>query len=182
MRSNRSRKHESTKTRKWPRWRRSLVRGGFLSSSIETPRSEARSIDVNRYSKNKLRLYLDRRFLGLHPVQVVALQDDPVTSPLPHLQGGCFPADDIQRLGSGELRERDDVLPHGRVGCGLTDPVAGLERHVSVQKTPFVWNSCSAEFRADASWKCGAGEQLSSSKPAASAVSLVASQNCRPRS
>ena len=65
MRSNRSRKHESAKTRKWPRWRRSLVRGGFLSSSIETPSSEARSIDVNRYSKNKLRLYVDRRFLGL---------------------------------------------------------------------------------------------------------------------
>ena len=65
MRSNRSRKHESTKTRKWPRWRRSLVRGGFLSSSIETPSSEPRSIDVNRYSKNKLRLYVDRRFLGL---------------------------------------------------------------------------------------------------------------------
>ena len=65
MRSNRSRKHESTKTRKWPRWRRSLARGGFLSSSIETPRSDARSIDVNRSSKNKLRLYLDRRFLGL---------------------------------------------------------------------------------------------------------------------
>ena len=67
MRSNRSRKHESTKTRKWPRWRRSLARGGFLSSSIETPRSDARSIDVNRSSKNKLRLYLDRRFLGLPP-------------------------------------------------------------------------------------------------------------------
>ena len=67
MRSNRSRKHESTKTRKWPRWRRSLVRGGFLSSSIETPSSEARSIDVNRYSKNRLRLYVDRRFLGLRP-------------------------------------------------------------------------------------------------------------------
>ena len=67
MRSNRSRKHESTKTRKWPRWRRSLVRGGFLSSSIETPSSEPRSIDVNRYSKNKLRLYVDRRFLGIAP-------------------------------------------------------------------------------------------------------------------
>ena len=37
MRSNRSRKHESTKARKWPRWRRSLARGGFLSSSIEIP-------------------------------------------------------------------------------------------------------------------------------------------------
>ena len=47
MRSNRSRKHESTKTRKRARWRRSLARGGFLSSSIETPRSDARSIDVN---------------------------------------------------------------------------------------------------------------------------------------
>ena len=72
MRSNRSRKHESTKTRKWPRWRRSLVRGGFLSSSIETPSSEPRSIDVNRYSKNKLRLYVDRRFLGLRPLQSVS--------------------------------------------------------------------------------------------------------------
>ena len=69
MRSNRSRKHESTKTRQWPRWRRSLVRGGFLSSSIETPSSEPRSIDVNRYSKNKLRFYVDRRFLGLRPSQ-----------------------------------------------------------------------------------------------------------------
>ena len=42
MRSNRSQKHESTKTRQWPRWRRSLVRGGFLSSSIETARGRLR--------------------------------------------------------------------------------------------------------------------------------------------
>ena len=82
MRSNRSRKHESTKTRKWPRWRRSLVRGGFLSSSIETPRSDARSIDVNRSSKNKLRLYLDHRFLGLRPQGIVVLTTPPPVSPV----------------------------------------------------------------------------------------------------
>ena len=64
-------KGESTKTRKWPRWRRSLGRGGFLSSSIETPSSEPRSIDVNRYSKNKLRWYVDRRFLRLRPSRSV---------------------------------------------------------------------------------------------------------------
>src|SRR6267378_3369112 len=67
-------------------------------------------------------------------VKVVALEDYAVTSPLPYLFGSFFPPDDIQRLDSCELRERNDVLPHGRVGCGLTDPVAGHQANVSVQQ------------------------------------------------
>src|SRR5207249_8709242 len=67
-------------------------------------------------------------------VKVVALEDYAVTSPLPHLFGSFFPPDEIQRLDSCKLRERNDVLPHGRVGCGLTDPVAGHEGNVSVQQ------------------------------------------------
>ncbi len=43
-------------------------------------------------------------------------------------------ADDIQRLDACELRERNDVLPHGRVGGSLTDPVAGHQGNVSVQQ------------------------------------------------
>jgi hypothetical protein len=38
-----------------------------LTSSIETARSAARLVDVNRFPKNNLRLYRDRRFLGLRP-------------------------------------------------------------------------------------------------------------------
>src|SRR4029077_3473273 len=67
-------------------------------------------------------------------VYVVSLLDDAVTPPLPNLFGRFFPADDIQRFDSSELRQRDDVLPHGGVGCGLTDPVAGHQGHVSVQQ------------------------------------------------
>src|SRR4029077_10183658 len=66
--------------------------------------------------------------------QVVALNDDAVTSELPHLLGSSFPTHDIQRLDSCELRERNDVLSHGRVGCGLTDPVAGHQGNVPVQQ------------------------------------------------
>src|SRR5882672_8013011 len=51
-------------------------------------------------------------------VQVCALEDYAVTSPLPRLFGSFFPPNDIQRLDSCKLRERNDVLPHGRVGCG----------------------------------------------------------------
>ena len=80
-------KAQKSKARKWPRWHRSLVRGGFLSSSIETPSSEARSIDVNRYSKNKLPLYVDRRFLGLRRVEIArprpAPRRQPVAAPAP---------------------------------------------------------------------------------------------------
>src|ERR1700730_1568098 len=67
-------------------------------------------------------------------VQVVALEDYAVTSPLPHLFGSFFPPDNIQRLDSCKLRERNDVLSHGRVGCSLTDPVAGHQGNVSVQQ------------------------------------------------
>src|SRR4029077_621700 len=67
-------------------------------------------------------------------VWVVALEDYAITSPLPHLLGSFFPAHDIQRLDSCELRERNDILPHSRVGCGLTDPVAGHQRNVSVEQ------------------------------------------------
>src|SRR5437870_566254 len=67
-------------------------------------------------------------------VKVVALEDYAVTFPPPHLLGSFFPPDDIQCLDSCKLRERNDVLPHGRVGCGLTDPVAGHQGNVSVQQ------------------------------------------------
>src|ERR1700752_4867552 len=65
-------------------------------------------------------------------VEVVSLEDHAVTSTLPHLFGSFFPADDVQCLDSCESRERNDVLPHRRVGCGLTDPVAGHQGNVSV--------------------------------------------------
>src|SRR6267378_5413809 len=42
-------------------------------------------------------------------VKVVALEDYAVTSPLPHLFGSFFPPDEIQRLDSCKLRERNDV-------------------------------------------------------------------------
>src|SRR6476660_8375696 len=67
-------------------------------------------------------------------VQVVSLDDDAVTAELPHLLGSFFPTHDIQRLHSCELRERNDVLAHGRVGCGLTDPVAGHQGNISVEQ------------------------------------------------
>src|SRR6266404_9241399 len=67
-------------------------------------------------------------------VQVVALEDYAVTSPLPHLFGSFLPQDDIERLDSRELRERNDVLPHGRVGRGLTDPVAWHQGNISIQQ------------------------------------------------
>src|SRR5712692_6621203 len=67
-------------------------------------------------------------------VKVVALEDYAVTSPLPHLFSSFFPPDYIQRLDSCKLRELNDVLSYGRVGCGLTDPVAGHQGNVSVQQ------------------------------------------------
>src|SRR6185295_5712604 len=67
-------------------------------------------------------------------VEVVPLEDHAVTSPLPHLFGSFFPADDVKCLDSRKSRERNDVLPHRRVGCGLTDPVAGHQGNVSVQQ------------------------------------------------
>src|ERR1700724_2150702 len=67
-------------------------------------------------------------------VQVVALEDYAVTSPLPHLFGSFFPPDNIQRLDACKLRECNDVLPHGRVACGLTDPVAWHKGQISVQQ------------------------------------------------
>ena len=62
------------------------------------------------------------------------MENNAVTSPLPHLFDSFLPADDIQRLDACELRERDDVLPHGRVGGGLADPVAGPQRNVAVEQ------------------------------------------------
>src|SRR6266436_9169933 len=67
-------------------------------------------------------------------VEVVALENHAVTSPLPHLVDRFVPADDMQRLDACALRERDDVLPHGRVGGGLADPVTGHQRNVSVEQ------------------------------------------------
>src|SRR6266478_3907327 len=67
-------------------------------------------------------------------VQVVALEDYAVTSPLPHLFGSFCAPDYIQRLHSCKLRERNDVLSHGRVGCSLTDPVTGHQGNVPVQQ------------------------------------------------
>src|SRR5882724_2981010 len=45
-------------------------------------------------------------------VYCVSLEDYAVTSPLPHLFGSFFPAYDVQRPDSCELRDRNDVLPH----------------------------------------------------------------------
>src|SRR5256885_11801097 len=42
-----------------------------------------------------------------------------ITSPVPHLLCSFFPADDIQRLDSCELRERYDVLPQDRKSTRL---------------------------------------------------------------
>src|SRR5579862_3092473 len=67
-------------------------------------------------------------------VQVVALEDYAITSPSTHLFGSLFAAHDIQRLDPRELREGNDVLPHGRVGRGLTDPVAGHQGNVAVEQ------------------------------------------------
>jgi len=44
-------------------------------------------------------------------VQVVALERYAVTSPLPHLFGSFLPPDDIQRLDSCKLRERNVYCP-----------------------------------------------------------------------
>src|SRR6266853_3266160 len=67
-------------------------------------------------------------------VEGVALEHNAVPSPLPHLVDRVVPADDIQRLDPCALRERDEVLPHGRVGGGLADPVTGPQRHVAVEQ------------------------------------------------
>src|SRR5258708_160832 len=48
-------------------------------------------------------------------VQVVALEDYAGPSPLPHLLGSFFPANDIQRLDSCKLRELNDLPPHRRL-------------------------------------------------------------------
>ena len=67
-------------------------------------------------------------------VQVVALNDYAVASPLAHLFGSFFAPDEIQCFDSCKLRKSNNVLPHRGVGCGLTDPVAGHEGNVSVQQ------------------------------------------------
>src|SRR6266850_1621101 len=46
-------------------------------------------------------------------LQVVALVNYTVASKLADLFGGFFPADDVQRFDSCELRELNDVLSHG---------------------------------------------------------------------
>jgi hypothetical protein len=45
--------------------------------------------------------------------QVVALEDDAVTSQTPYLLCSLFSTDDIQCFDSRELCELEDVLPHG---------------------------------------------------------------------
>src|SRR5271163_374182 len=65
--------------------------------------------------------------------QVVALEDDAVTPQTPYLLCGLFSTDDIQCFDSRELCDLDDVLSHCRVGCSLTDPVAGHQRGIPVQ-------------------------------------------------
>src|SRR6202022_3091403 len=64
----------------------------------------------------------------------VALEDYAVTSPLPDLFGSFFPPDNIQRLDSCKLGVSNDVLSHGRVERGLTDPVARHQGNVPVQQ------------------------------------------------
>jgi len=46
-------------------------------------------------------------------LQVVALVNYTVASKLADLFGGLFPADDVQRFDSCELRQLNDVLSHG---------------------------------------------------------------------
>ena len=46
-------------------------------------------------------------------LQVVALVNYTVASELADLFGGLFPADDVQRFDSCELRQLNDVLSHG---------------------------------------------------------------------
>src|SRR2546427_1533098 len=67
-------------------------------------------------------------------LQVVALVDYTVASKLTDLLGGLFPADDVQRFDSSKLRELNDVLSHGRIGCRLSDPVTGHQRNISVEQ------------------------------------------------
>src|SRR6266404_9467483 len=67
-------------------------------------------------------------------LQVDALVDYTVASKLADLFGSLFPADDVQRFDSCELRQLNDVLSHGRIGCGLTDPVTGHQRNISVEQ------------------------------------------------
>jgi len=44
-------------------------------------------------------------------VEVVALENNAVTSPLPHLVDSFVPADDMQRLDACALREREGYCP-----------------------------------------------------------------------
>src|SRR3989441_3420326 len=67
-------------------------------------------------------------------LQVVALVDYTVASKLADLFGSLFPADDVRRFDSCELRQLNDVLSHGRIGCSLTDPVTGHQRNISVEQ------------------------------------------------
>src|SRR6266699_1423508 len=67
-------------------------------------------------------------------LQVVALVDYTVASKLADLFGSLFPADDIQRFDSCELRQLNDVLPHRRIGCRLTDPVTGHQRNIAAEQ------------------------------------------------
>ena len=67
-------------------------------------------------------------------LEVVALEYYTVASELPHLIGRFFSTHDIQRFHSCQLRELDDVLSHGGVGGGLTDPVTGHQGNVSAEE------------------------------------------------
>src|SRR4029077_2489728 len=67
-------------------------------------------------------------------LQVVALVDYTVASKLADLFGGLFPADDVQRFDSCELRQLNDVLSQGRIGCRLTDPVTGHQRNIAAEQ------------------------------------------------
>ena len=58
-------------------------------------------------------------------VQVVALERYAVTSPLPHLFGSFLPPDDIQRLDSCKLRERNVYCPMAELAAVLADLVGG---------------------------------------------------------
>src|SRR6266478_7747515 len=66
-------------------------------------------------------------------LQVVALENYTVASELPHLIGRFFSTHDIHCFDACQLRELDDVLSHGGVGGGLTDPVTGHQGNVSAE-------------------------------------------------
>src|SRR6266446_5566334 len=66
-------------------------------------------------------------------VESVALEDNAVTSPLPHLVDRVVPADDMQRLDACALRERDELFPPEAAGERLRQQLLGPDPQVVVE-------------------------------------------------